>query len=313
MATQARVILLHGEESFLVNEEARSRLGAWRKELISDFGYEAMDPSGLTLERLRDSILQAAFLDPYRVVAVRGLSPRRADGLLPALLEVPDTTRILITVGGRLPAASKLLKACTAAEGGLVRELSPLKGRALSDWVGQRARDYQLPPLAAAAVTRTTRPDLGVIDSELAKLAAYRAGGNELDATVIEELLAGGKQEDIFRLTDLLLPRPAAGAWQVLNGLLNREGATLIAYRLARHLAMVLEIRTRQDRGETLAQIQAQMREHNFVVQKAYDAARVTPPERLEKGLNALLAYEWEVKSGQIDAELGLEATLAKL
>jgi hypothetical protein len=35
--------------------------------------------------------------------------------------------------------------------------------------------------------------------------------------------------------------------------------------------------------------------------------------ERLEAGLRALLTYEWEVKSGQIEASPGLEAVLAKL
>jgi DNA polymerase III delta subunit len=75
----------------------------------------------------------------------------------------------------------------------------------------------------------------------------------------------------------------------------------------------VLEVRARSDRGETLPQIQAQMREHSFLVQKAYDAASSTTPGRLESGLRALLDYEWEVKSGQIDATLGLETVLARL
>jgi DNA polymerase III delta subunit len=55
------------------------------------------------------------------------------------------------------------------------------------------------------------------------------------------------------------------------------------------------------------------MREHPFVVQKAFDVARSTTPDRLESGLRVLLDYEWEVKSGQIDAEAGLLAVLAKL
>jgi DNA polymerase III delta subunit len=49
------------------------------------------------------------------------------------------------------------------------------------------------------------------------------------------------------------------------------------------------------------------------VIQKAYDAAKGTSTAQLEAGLRALLDYEWEVKSGQIDASLGLEAVLAKL
>jgi DNA polymerase III delta subunit len=75
----------------------------------------------------------------------------------------------------------------------------------------------------------------------------------------------------------------------------------------------VLDVKARQERGESLSQVQSQMREHAFVVQKAYDAATGVTSERLESGLRALLAYEWEVKSGQIDAAPGLEAALAKL
>ena len=309
---QRPILLLHGEEPFLIDEEAGRTLREWREQLVSDFGSEALDPATLTAERLKAAVQQGPFLDPYRVVAVRGLLPRRADGLAAALTEVPDSTHLLLSVSGRLPSSSKLSKAVSAA-GGRVTEHQPLRPRALQDWIFARARAYGLPPAAGAALVKLGRPDLGVIDSELRKLAAYRAGGNELDQTAIEELVVAGRQDDIFRLTDSLLPRPTAGAWRTLQGLLEREQPTTVAYRLARHLSLVLEVRARQERGESLSQVQAEMREHPFVVQKAYDAARETSAARLETGLRALLDYEWEVKSGQIDASLGLEAVLAKL
>ena len=34
-------------------------------------------------------------------------------------------------------------------------------------------------------------------------------------------------------------------------------------------------------------------------------------PDRLEAALRAIRDYEWEVKSGQVDAELGLDVLLA--
>jgi len=55
------------------------------------------------------------------------------------------------------------------------------------------------------------------------------------------------------------------------------------------------------------------MSQHSFVVQKAYDAARSVQPDRLEAALRAIRDYEWEVKSGQVDAELGLEVLLSRL
>ena len=80
-----------------------------------------------------------------------------------------------------------------------------------------------------------------------------------------------------------------------------------------RHVALVLQVRARQDRGESLSEVQEKISEHRFVLQKAYDAAKDADPEQLEAALRAIRDYEWEVKSGQVDAELGLDVLLARL
>jgi DNA polymerase-3 subunit delta len=308
------LLLLHGEERFLIGEAARSTLEAWKTDLVSDFGFETFDGTGLTAARLQDSILQAPFLDPYRAVYARMLPANRAESMAPALAEIPPTTRLLITVAGRLGPGNKLVKAVTSV-GGTVQEMQHLKGRALGEWTARRATEtHGLTPAIAAQVVRVTPPDLSIVDSELGKLAAYKASGAKLTSDVVTELLAGGREDEIFKLTDNLLPRPTPQAMQVARSL-TRGGMqpTTVAYRMARHVALVLEVRARQDRGESLQQVQDGMTEHRFVIQKAYDTAKGADPDRLEVALKAIRDYEWEVKSGQIDAELGLEVLLTRL
>jgi DNA polymerase-3 subunit delta len=310
----AAALLLHGEERFLVDERARATLDDWKVNLVSDFGLEVMEGAGLTPARLQDAVLQAPFLDPYRVVHVRMLPAGRAESQAGAVAEIPPTTRLLVTVAGRLSPGNKLVKAIAAA-GGSVEEMQPLKGRALGDWAARRAVDkHGLTPAIAAQTVRVTPPDLSVIDSELTKLAAYKASGSKLTPEVVTQLLAGGREDEIFRLTDNLLPRPTPQAMEIARGL-TRGGMqpTSVAYRMARHIALVLQVRAKQERGETLQQIQDDMTEHRFVVQKAYDAASQSNPDRLETALKAIRDYEWEVKSGQIDAELGLDVLLTRL
>ena len=307
------ILVFHGEERFLVEEKARTTLEAWRSELVSDFGFDKLEGAGLTARRLQDALLQSPFLDPYRVVAVSMVPGARADGLAPALVGIPSTTRLLLTVAGRLGLGSKLAKAATAA-GGSVEEMRRLKGRALNEWAARRAAHHGLTPPIAAQVVRASPPDLSVIDSELGKLAAYRASGSQLTPQAVTELLAGGREDEIFKLTDNLLPHPSPEAWAIARSLV-RGGIqpTSVAYRLARHVALVLEVRARQDRGESLSDVQASMSEHSFVVQKAFDAARAADSDHLESALRSIRDYEWEVKSGQIDAELGLDVLLTRL
>jgi DNA polymerase-3 subunit delta len=309
----APILLLHGEERFLVEEKARTTLDEWRSELVSDFGYERLEGQGLNAARLQDSLLQAPFLDPYRVIAVTMVPGVRAESLAPALVGVPATTRVVITIAGRLGGSNRLAKAVTTASG-TVEEMTHLKGRSLSEWAARRASDHGLTPAIAAQVVRVTPPDLTVIDSELQKLAAYKASGSKLTAEIVTELLAGGREDEIFRLTDNLLPHPTPEALKIARGL-ARGGMqpTSVAYRMARHIALVLAVRARQDRGESLSEVKVEMAEHPFVVQKAFDTAREADPDSLEAALRAIRDYEWEVKSGQIDPELGLDVLLTRL
>src|SRR2546429_2203979 len=77
----ADALLLHGEERFLVDERARATLDQWGRDLVSDFGLDTMEGAGLAPARLQDAVLQAPFLDPYRVVHGRMVPANRAEGL----------------------------------------------------------------------------------------------------------------------------------------------------------------------------------------------------------------------------------------
>ena len=310
----ATVLLLHGDERFLIEEKAAIAVAEWSAGLVSDFGLETLEGAGLGPARLQDAILQAPFLDPHRVVSVRSIPVNRAESLANALAHIPPSTRLVMTAAGRLGATNKLVKAVTSA-GGRVEEMPRLVRRALGEWTAKRAVErHGLTAAIAAQVVRASPPDLSVIDAELTKLAAYKASGAKLTVEVISELLAGGREDEIFRLNDHLLPHPTPQALDIARNLTRSGvGPTLIAYRLARYVALVLEVRARQERGESLSQVQAGMTEHNFVIQKAFDAAHQVDSDSLERALRQIRDYEFEVKSGQVDADLGLDVLLTRL
>src|SRR5690348_13257195 len=136
----AMALLLHGEERFRVDEKARQTVEDWSEGLVSDFGMETLEGAGLSAARLQDAVLQAPFLDPHRLVFARMVPANRAESLAVAVAEIPPTTRLLITIAGRLGTTSKLVKAISAA-GGQAEEMQHLNRRGVSDWATRRAVD----------------------------------------------------------------------------------------------------------------------------------------------------------------------------
>src|SRR5262245_29568849 len=121
----ATALLLHGDERFLVEEKARTTLDEWHRELVSDFGFETIEGAGLNASRLQDAVLQLPFLDPYRIVYVRMVPTNRTEGLALAVSAIPPTTRLVLTIAGRIGASNKLAKAISGA-GGQVEEMQRL-------------------------------------------------------------------------------------------------------------------------------------------------------------------------------------------
>jgi len=71
---------------------------------------------------------------------------------------------------------------------------------------------------------------------------------------------------------------------------------TSVAWRMARHVrssSRCAPARTAASRCPT----SVTDGEHPFVVQKAFETARDSDPDRLEAALRAIRDYEWEVKS----------------
>src|SRR5258708_12809848 len=115
------------------------------------------------------------------------LTGNSAESMAPGLAEIPPTTRLLITVAGRLGPGNKLIKAVAAARG-TAQEMQHLKGRALSDWTARRAVEaHGLTPAIGAQVGRVTPPDLTIIDSEFTTLAPYKASRSKLPTATATE------------------------------------------------------------------------------------------------------------------------------
>src|SRR5207247_3021307 len=140
-------------------------------------------------------------------------------------------------------------------------------------WVRKLAeeRGLTITPTAVRLLLERADPNLRLLDQEIVKLALFALPSTRIDEGAVRALVSDSREEEIFALTDALSsPRPGEVAG-VLQSLLDagRE-PTWLLYTLVSHWRRLLQARAVRDRGGSVADLQARVSEHPFVLEKAF-------------------------------------------
>jgi DNA polymerase-3 subunit delta len=228
-------LLIHGEESFLVDRDQRAWLGAARAVSLTELDVEIIEQPA-RLDGVHRSLTEIPFLAPRRHVLLRD-PPQLAErqrrggdgaGALAELIALrAPTTALCIVAHGRV-AATNPVPAAVRAAGGRVVEHARLKARDQRAWLDRAvaARGLRLPRGAADHLLSVSGGDLGVLDSELSKLIAY-AGGRPVSDADVRALAAGSEHLEIWDVVERLLTAPHHGGPAAADALLAGGVATM--------------------------------------------------------------------------------------
>jgi DNA polymerase III subunit delta len=169
-------------------------------------------------------------------------------------------------------------------------------------------RGLTITPAAVRLLLGRSEPDLRLLDQEIAKLSLYALPATRIDEDAVRALVDDSREEEIYALTDALGSGRPGEAAAVLQSLLEagRE-PTWMLYTLVSHWRRLLQARAIRDRGGTLADLQARLSEHPFVIEKAYRQAADYTAAELDRGFHQLLRTEELIKLGELDARLAIE------
>lgn len=323
---------LLGKEDFL-REEWLGQLRAKMRELpAGEHNIQEFQPPASI-----DDVIAACNVTPFlcdkRMVICRGLlsqgaAARRAprtkmraaatDGetaarLLAYLPHLPSTTHLVL-----IEDKAETLQPFLAARGDAVRrEFEPLRDDRLPRWIGERARKHgaSIEPPAARALAELVGPDLRALDSEIRKLSTYVEAGEAIGVEAVGQLVAGAGP-DVFALHDAVAERRGSVALRAARTLLSRgtDPAELFAQLsgLVRRLLVVKEI-VAQRRSMSAQAPSFGLSTSRYVLEKLQrQAARLSTAD-LEQAYALLWDMDVAVKTGRIDAALGLELAVAKL
>jgi DNA polymerase-3 subunit delta len=315
------ITLIHGGEGYLVDRALNALLDQLRVGLTLEFNYEDLQADSLNADAFGEKASTLPFIDALRVLVLRdwgllagkrdkGAGAERAAGYLTL---VPDSTHLVLIAHGAIAPGNALYKAILGLEREKRAQIQRFESPRRPDragWVRKLAeeRGLSITPAAVRLLLDRAQPDLRLLDQEIAKLALFAVPATRIDEDAVRALVSDSREEEIFALTDALSTGRPGEVAGVLQSLLDagRE-PTWLLYTLVSHWRRLMQARAVRDRGGSVADLQARMSDHPFVVEKAYRHAADYTAAELDRGFHDLLRIEEQIKLGELDARLAVE------
>ena len=277
------IYVIHGKDDFLRRQAIEKVVTGILGPDRDNMAFAEFDGRTARIIDVLDECRTMSLLAPFRVVCVReadtfisakaeedeagpsgGEPSRRRRPLsnreqLEKYLEKPSPTGVLILVCETWNKAWRLNKIALEIGRCIVCD-PPKKGPNLAAWIERQARtayDCALDSDAASRLIDLVGDALGVVDSELAKLATYVGSRKAIHAADVENLVGASRSETVFRITDAIGRRDAAGALAIWDQVLatNKDAAYMAVGGLAWGFRRLAEAKRQVGGGAPIQQV----------------------------------------------------------
>ena len=200
------VYVLPGDERFL-----KRRVLALLRTLVlgpedDAFGLSTHAGDKANYSTVSTELVSAAFFSPRRLVVVDDADPfvTRERAKLEKYFASPSTTGVLVLDVQSWPGNTRLAK-LTPDEATIVCK-APAAAR-LPEWCVQwcaACYGKQLVAAAARLLVDLVGGEMGLLDQEMAKLAAYAGDAKRIDAADVDALVGASRAENTWKIFDLI-------------------------------------------------------------------------------------------------------------
>jgi DNA polymerase-3 subunit delta len=220
----APVYVLHGDEDFL----KRQVLAVLRQVVFggedNEFGLSLQPGDKADFAAVRGELETLPFLSPRRLVVIESADPFVSEfrSALEKYVPKPADTGILVLQVKSWPSNTKLYKLVPTAGSIACKALT---GQSLTSWCMKwSAKHYQkeLTRSAAQMLVDLVGAEMGVLDQDLAKLAAYVGKSPKIDADDVDQLVGSSREQNTWKIFDAIGAGRATEALTILDRLFDQ-------------------------------------------------------------------------------------------
>lgn len=327
------VVLLHGQESFLVDWARDRLLSVYLEEAVRAMDLTVFEEQTFSVAEIHAACETVPLVSPRRVVLLEEPAPlwkqgarsvsEEARAFAGYLEDLPQTLLLIIVShedeeARREKGRTALYKA--VEENGTVYEFTPLAQPDLVKFVQKRFRAVgkDVPgSLIRRLIAQSGYLDKDVdytlyhLENDIRKIL-FHAGDSDVTEEDIELCLSATLEQGVFQLLDAIAANRKGEALHRLHDLLRggdhpmRIGALLVG-----QLEIMLMGAEMRSEGAGLTETAKALKVNEYRLKKAMQAAGHYDEKTLRRILYEALCIEGEIKTGHMSDEMALEMFIA--
>ncbi|MDO5707383.1 MAG: DNA polymerase III subunit delta [Andreesenia angusta] len=325
------VYLFFGKEKFLINfliEETKKKFISKEYESLN---YIYIDGNNANLEDVLNANETLPFMADKKIVIVedfniinRKQKENNDEQKLIEYIKNPNNQSILIFIQNieKLDGRRKLIK--DFKKNAQIIELNKLNDREIIRWIekylgesGKEINSGNIELIIEYTGYFDSDNDMSLLslENELIKLINYLEDRKVVERIDIEKTITKSLQSNIFNLVDSLGERNIKSAIENLENMLKTGGVVpIILHMISRQFRLIYMTKIYKNEGYSQTMIKNKMNiRYDFIMNKLINQSKNFRLESLKKIIEDCAKFDFELKTGRIDENLGLEKLIVSI
>lgn len=309
------VYFLHGDEPYLLNGCVDSFKTAVLSEATMDFNYSLFYAGDADVTLIKDAIETLPVFTPQRLVIVKNLDDLKESELqeLESVITNQVTSTVLVLFAEKPDKRKKFYK--TLFDLAVCVEFKKPYPNQYPQWISHmcKVQGLKISNDAIHRLHRMVGNNLTELQSQVFRIQDYLGEKTSIEVTDVNEVVSVSREESIFEFTDALGKRDRVLALEQLVNLLDQgQSEQLIVALMARHMRILLSVRTGLDQGIGGAKLASQAGVAPYFIDNYSTQAENWSVRKIEDSISVLHETDKALKSSPLSSHIWLENFVLK-
>lgn len=304
------IIFLYGEGSYRISQKLNELVNGYRTKNPSGLNFTSLDFSDNSLGDLTDNLTNSSLMPEKKLIILKNVEKTDSEKLLELIKSQNISKREdIILVALSFGSFKNKLFDYLIKKPNKSQNFKPLSYYEIKNWARKlfNSFDTEITGEAIDFLLLNCGSNEWRLDSEIRKIASYKVQGI-VTVSQVEELVAPGRDYNIFELTDALAKKNKKKALSALHRALNSgEKPTELLGMIGWQVRNLLRFKSSPNAKPS------DLKLHPFVLEKLKNSAKFFSVDELNKIMSKIINLDLAFKTSDLDEKTALSLLISEL